>query len=85
MEAHRYRDQSAGYQRGGEEGGAIQRWGSGRLTVLGVRGAQGCIIQHGKQSQYSNNYKWKANVHNCIIRKKRKERRGRMEGRKEGK
>ena len=32
-----------------------------------------------------NNYKWKANVHNCIIRKKRKERRGRMEGRKEGK
>ena len=32
-----------------------------------------------------NDYKWKANFHNCIIRKKRKERGGRKEGRKEGK
>ena len=32
-----------------------------------------------------NNYQWKANCHNCIIRKKRKERGGRKEGRKEGK
>ena len=31
------------------------------------------------------NYKWKANVNSCIIRKKRKGRGGRKEGRKEGK
>jgi len=48
MEAHRYREESTGYQRGGEEGGVIQRWGSGRHTVLSVRGAQGCIVQHGE-------------------------------------
>ena len=48
MEAHIYREQATGYQWGGEDGGAIQRWGSGRLTVLGVRGAQGCIVQHGE-------------------------------------
>ena len=48
MEAHRYREQSTGYQQGGDERRAIQRWGSGRLTVLGVRGAQGCIVQHGE-------------------------------------
>lgn len=29
MEAHRYREESTGYQRGGEEGGVIQRWGVG--------------------------------------------------------
>ena len=32
-----------------------------------------------------NNYKWKANFNNCIIINKRKERRGRKEGRKEEK
>ena len=32
-----------------------------------------------------NNYKWKANFNNSIIIKKRKERRGRKEGRKEEK
>ena len=32
-----------------------------------------------------NIYKWKANVNNCIIRKKRKERGGRKARRKEGK
>ena len=37
MEAHRYTEQSTGYQWGEEEGGAIQRRGSGRHTVLGVR------------------------------------------------
>ena len=34
---------------------------------------------------FCNNYKWKINFNNCIIRKKRKERGGRKEGRKEGK
>ena len=37
MEAHIYREQATGYQWGGEDGGAIQRWGSGRHTMLGVR------------------------------------------------
>ena len=36
----------------------------------------------GIKSVFSNNYKWKANLHNCIIRKKRKERGGELGGKK---
>ena len=31
----------------------IQEWGSGRCKLLGVRLAQGCVAQHGEQSQPS--------------------------------
>ena len=37
---------------GGGGGGTIQGWKSGRYKLLGVRQAQGCIVQHGEQSQY---------------------------------
>ena len=86
MEAHRYREASTGYQRGGEEGGAIQRWGSGRHTVSvrwKMSSGMHCTTW-GIEPGLCNNYKRKANFTNCIIRKKRKERRGRKEGRKEG-
>ncbi len=35
----------------GEEG-AIQGWGSERCKLLGVRQAQGCIVEHREYSQY---------------------------------
>lgn len=36
----------------------------------------------GTEPVLCNNYRWKANVHNCIIRKKRKDRAGRKVGKK---
>ena len=30
-------------------GGAIYGWGSGRHKLLGIRQAQGCVIQHGNR------------------------------------
>ena len=36
----------------GDWGGAIQGWESGRYKLLGIRQAQGCIVQHGEYSQY---------------------------------
>ena len=87
MEAHRYREASTGYQRGGEEGGAIQRWGSGRhaMSVRWKMSSGRHCTTWGIEPGLCNNYKWKANFTNCIIRKKRKERGGRKEGREEGK
>ena len=74
LEAHRYRAASTGYQRGGEGGGAIQRWGSGRHTVS-VRWKMSPRMHWttwGIEPGLCNNYKRKANFTNCIIRKKRK-------------
>lgn len=87
MEAHRYREPSTGYQRGGEEGGAIQRWGSGRHTgsVRWKMSSRMHCTTWGIEPGLCNTYKRKANFTNGIIRKKRKERGGRKEGRKEGK
>ena len=36
----------------GEGGEIIEGWKSGRYKLLGVRYAQGCIVQHGEYSQY---------------------------------
>ena len=52
-QTHRDREQTSGYQWGGGEGkGAIQVWESERYKQLGVRQAQGCIVQQGEFSQY---------------------------------
>ena len=86
MEAHRYRAASTGYQRGGEVGGAIQRWGSGRHAGL-VRWKMSSRMHcttWGIEPGLCKNYKQKANFTNCIMRKKRKEEGGgRREERKE--
>ena len=74
MEAHRYREASTGYQQGGEEGGAIQRWGSGRHTVS-VRWKMSSRMHCTTwriEPGLCNNYKRKANFTNCTIRKGRK-------------
>ena len=85
MEARRYREASTGYQRGGEEGGAIQRWGSGRHAVSvrwKMSSGMHCTTW-GIEPGLCDNYKRKANSTNCVIRQERKG--GRKEGRKEGK
>ena len=51
---HRCREQASGSQH-------RVGWRGGRCTLLGIRSAQGCIIQHGECSQYfvrTINGKW---------------------------
>ena len=84
MEAHRYREASSGYQQGGEEGGAIQRWGSGRHAVSvrwKLSSGMHCTTW-GIEPGLCSNYKRKANFTNCVIIQERK--RG-EEGVKKGK
>ena len=52
-QTERCREQTSGYQ----------CWGRGRYKLLGVRLAQGCIVQHKEYSQLShNNCNWKGAI-----------------------
>ena len=50
-QTHKYREETGGYQ-WKKGGGAISELRSERYKLLGIREAQGCIVQQGEYSQY---------------------------------
>ena len=85
MEAHRYRELywlAAG--RAGGRGNTEVGEREPHRVRWKMRSRMDCTTW-GIEPVLCNNYKWKANFNNCIISKKRNERCGRTEGRKEGK